>query len=365
MSSLTWNINADDVRRIVHPSFTTENGSRLRNCEVAFSTWGELNDTGSNCIVVCHALTGNTDAADWWGHLIGPGRLLDTSDHFVICLNVPGSPYGSVSPLTLNPATGHRYGASFPRFTVRDTVALHRLTLEALGIKRVNLVIGGSLGGMQAAEWAFQPDYVERVVTVACGPNHSPWCIGWSTAQRLAIQGDPEWKAGEYEIDEQPVQGLSLARQVAMMTYRAFGEFDSRFGRETTDDGQHFAVQSYLEHHGRKLVARFDANCYVALTHLMDSHDIRRGRSGTERVAPTLVVAIDSDVLYPPEEQKQLATLLPESQYEEVQSIYGHDGFLIEQEQLSTIIQRWLNDFRSNQNSTTHTTSAKHAACGV
>ena len=360
MNRPSWQIGPDstsEVRRYSRVSFTTEAGARLADCPIAYSSWGTLNEAGDNCIVVCHALTGNTDAADWWSGLVGSGRVLDTDRYFVICLNVPGSPYGSIGPLTVNPETGVRYGAAFPAFTVRDTVAIHRIVLEDLGVTQVVLAAGGSLGGMQAAEWAFETDFVKTAAIVACGASHSPWCIGWSNAQRAAIMADAAFEGGAYELDHQPTAGLAVARQIAMMTYRSFGEFDDRFGRRLSDDGSSFSVSTYLDYQGQKLVSRFDANCYIALTRTMDSHDIRRDRSELT-CCPTLVVGITTDVLYPLDEQKQLSETLPDSELAILDSPFGHDAFLIEQNKLNALISEWLNKIKRTRRS-----FATHVAC--
>ncbi|NNE34038.1 MAG: homoserine O-acetyltransferase [Rhodothermales bacterium] len=336
-------VGRSEVRTLIVPTFTTEGGETVYNAPIAYQTWGELNETADNCIVVCHALTGNTDVQDWWGGVLGTGRALDPSQHFVVCLNVPGSPYGSISPLSLDQRSGRRFGVAFPRFTIRDAVRLHRLALEQIGVRRIRLAVGGSLGGMQAVEWCFHTDFVDRGAAIACGANHSAWCIGWSSAQRAAICADPTWDNGNYHPDQQPGVGLALARRIAMMTYRSAGEYDSRFGRQSMKPGETFSVESYLDYQGDKLVSRFDANCYLALTSLMDSHDIERERVDCTHSSPVVVVAVSTDVLYPPAEQQQLVSILGNATYEELESPYGHDAFLIEQDRLNEILLRWLN----------------------
>lgn len=334
-------------------SFTLESGTTLREVPVAYQTWGTLNATGTNAVLVCHALTGDADAADWWDGLFGPGRALDPTEDFVVCLNVPGSPYGSVSPVTTNPETGARYGPDFPAFTIRDTVKLHRRALEHLDVRRVACAIGGSMGGMQVLEWAFETTddgapFVHSLVPIAVGGRHTAWQIGWGEAQRQAIAADPKWNDGHYAPDDPPRQGLATARMMAMVSYRSQPSFETRFGRDVMPekDGTPYAVESYLRHQGAKLVDRFDANCYVALTKQMDTHDVSRGRGPYEEVLatieqPSLVVGIDSDVLYPLAEQEELAEHLPRATLEVLSSPHGHDAFLIALDALNHQVAAW------------------------
>ena len=329
-----------------------ENGLVMTQVPIAYQTWGALNAAGDNAIVVCHALTGNTEVDDWWGELLGPGKALDTSRYFVVAANVLGSPYGSVSPLTVNQETGEPYGAAFPPLTIRDTVRAHRHVVEYLGVKRVMLAIGGSMGGMQVLEWAFLGDFVQAIAPIAVGGRHSPWCIAWSEAQRQAIYADRNWQGGKYSPGEEPVQGLAAARMMAMVSYRSAPIYEERFGRKIlphNEDGGMYSVESYLRYQGEKLVNRFDANCYVQLTKQMDTHDVARGRGEYHEVLgeiqqPTLVIGIDSDVLYPLHEQEELAVNIPGSTFEVLSSPHGHDAFLIELQTLNTIIFSWLNN---------------------
>lgn len=330
------------------PRFTLEDGTTLEQVPVAYRTWGRLAPDGANAVVVCHALTGNADVAAWWGALLGPGRALDTDRDFIVCANVLASPYGTASPITTNPATGRPYGADFPIPTIRDTVALHRLLLERLGVRRVRFAIGGSMGGMQALEWAFFGDFVGGIVPIGVGGRHSAWCIGWSETQRQAIFADPAWQGGRYSPGAGPEVGLSIARMIAMISYRSFASFERRFGRERNElRGQaRFSVESYLEHQGEKLVRRFDANCYVRLTQSMDTHDVARGRGDYEAVLsrieqPALVIGIDTDILYPLDEQRELARFMPRARLAVLESEHGHDAFLIEQDAMNAIVQEW------------------------
>ncbi len=336
---------------ILLPSLTLDSGQTMTDVPVAFGTWGSLNDSGDNALVICHALTGNADAADWWPGLIGPGKVLDTDQYFVVCANVLGSPYGSASPLTINPATGQPYGPTFPDVTIRDTVRAHRALLAHLGVKHVRLAIGGSMGGMQVLEWGYYDDFVEALIPIAVGSQHSPWCIGWGEAQRQAIYADANWNNGNYESTAPPRQGLSAARAMAMISYRAASEYQTRFGRErmprTNGVTPPFKVESYLRYQGEKLVERFDANCYVKLTQQMDTHDVSRERGTLAEVLqqiqqPVLVIGFPSDVLYTFAEQEALAAGLPNATLASVAGPYGHDSFLIEFEALANVMRPWM-----------------------
>ncbi len=333
-------------------SLELESGVTLRQAPVAYQTWGALNESGTNAVLICHALTGSSDVPAWWPGIVGPGLAIDTERYYVVCANVLGSPYGSASPLAGDPETGRPYGPRFPEITIRDTVAAHRVLLERLGVRRVVAAIGASMGGMQVLEWAFQGDLVQSLVPIAVGGRHSAWCIGWSEAQRQAIYADPNWMEGNYDDAAPPEAGLAAARMMAMISYRSSNEFAARFGRDIMPEGDSagqpvFAAESYLRHQGHKLVARFDANCYVQLTRQMDTHDVSRGRGDYEATLasirqPSLVIGISSDVLYPLAEQRELARLIPDARLKVLDAPYGHDSFLIETDAMSQIIQDWL-----------------------
>ena len=332
------------------PSFTLESGVTLHQVPVAYQAWGQLNAACDNAVVVCHALTGNADAQAWWNGLVGPGSPLDPRAYFIVCPNVIGSPYGTVSPLSPDPTTGRPYGVGFPQATIRDTVRLHRALLDQLGVRGVALAIGGSMGGMQVLEWAFEGDFVRALAPIAVGGRHSAWCIGWSEAQRQAIYADTRWQGGAYDPENPPVTGLAAARMMAMIAYRSQPSFEARFGRDRMPHRNGavdlYAVESYLRYQGQKLVNRFDANAYVCLTYAMDSHDVGRGRGGAARALaglsqPALVLGISSDVLYPVHEQARLAELLPRGELGLIESEQGHDAFLIEFDQMNELIRTW------------------------
>lgn len=329
--------------------FITESGFQLDEPVIAYQTWGKLNHRRDNVVIVCHALTGNTSADDWFGGLFGSGSPIDPSRHFIICTNVLGSCYGTTGPTSLNPATGKAYQADFPIVTIRDIVRFQQQLLDELQITGIEMVIGGSMGGMQALEFCVMDDRVQSAVFIGMGKSHSPWAIGISHAQRQAIINDANWKGGFYSDDKKPEKGLALARMIAMNSYRHPVDYDQKFTRNRQDGNGQFQVESYLTYQGEKLADRFDPVSYVRLTQAMDSHDVARGRSSYSQVLgginiPTLVIGIDSDLLYPTREQHELARLLPNARYRNLVSAHGHDAFLIEFDQMRRIIASFLTE---------------------
>lgn len=327
--------------------FSLELGGRLPALRVGYRTWGTLAADGSNAVVVCHALTGSADADLWWTRMFGPGRALDPEKDFVVCSNILGSCYGTTGPTSIDPATGAPWLGGFPAITVRDMVRVQHALAVSLGVRRVRMVIGGSLGGMQALEWALlYPSLVESVVFVASTARHSAWCIGLSEAQRQALFADARWNGGRYDPAEPPSAGLAAARMMAMLSYRSQPSFEMRFARRPQTEDL-FAIESYLRYQGQQLVDRFDAATYVTLTRAMDTHDVSRGRGDYEEVLrglrqPMLVVSIDSDVLYWPWEQREVAALAPNARLAVMDSPHGHDAFLIDVDRLSDMVT----DFR-------------------
>lgn len=356
-----------------------ENGEHLSSIKVAYQTYGTLNEEGTNAILVCHALTGNSHAAGivseeeieytkefeflskynkmylgkpgWWDPLIGLGKALDTNKYFVVCSNVLGSCYGTIGPADVIKLSSEKYKNSFPAVTVRDMVKVQKSLINYLGIKKMKTIVGGSLGGMQVLEWAtMYRNMVESIIPIATSAGHSAWAMGLNRASRLAIENDPNYRNGNY--DAQPIIGFSLARQIAVQSYRTYSSFENKFGRNLSDDKnngteEQFEVESYLEYQGEKLVNRFDANTYIYLSKAMDCHDVGFGRGGIENVlrsitAKALCIGIDSDILYPPEEQIKISEMIPNSSYAEISSEHGHDAFLIEFEQLGKILNEFL-----------------------
>ncbi|SMO54734.1 homoserine O-acetyltransferase MetX [Fodinibius sediminis] len=329
--------------------FITESGFTIPEPEVAYQTWGKLNKARNNVVLVCHALTGNTAVDEWFDGLFGPGNTLDPERQFIICTNSLGSCYGTSGPASINPETGKPYRIDFPRITIRDMVRMQQRLLDDLEIPSIELVIGGSMGGMQALEWSIMDDRPQAAVFIGMGKAHRPWAIGISHTQRQAIYNDPNWQGGYYNPENPPRRGLALARMIAMISYRSDTDYENKFGRlsQQGDDQDQFQVESYLDYQGQKLVDRFDAVSYVRLSQAMDSHDIARNRQSAEQVlgqvdVPSLVIGIDSDLLYPVQEQHELSQLLPNARYRELQSIHGHDAFLMEFKQMNDIITPFL-----------------------
>jgi len=337
-------MNEGIIKTNLEKDFITEAGHHFKTPEVAYKTWGTLNESRDNVILICHALTGHAAADEWFPGLIGKNKLYDPAKNFILCINVPGSCYGSVGPWSENPKTGEPYRASFPAVTIRDMVRFQQLLLDQLDIRGIELVIGGSMGGMQALEFAIMDRRIQSACLIAMGAAHRPWAIGISEAQRAAIKADPKWNGGNYEYDDGPDQGLAAARMMAMITYRTPDNYDTKFERRKQDESDLFQVQSYLRYQGEKLAKRFDANSYVILSKAMDTHDISRCRPPKDvllnRVEiPVQIIGVDSDHLYPVPEQEELAKYLPNSRLHLIESPYGHDAFLIEFEQLHEIIQ--------------------------
>lgn len=322
-----------------------ESGSTLPQVRIAYRTWGNPQPSAT---LVCHALTGSADADDWWADLFGPGRALDPDRDYIVCANVIGGCYGTTGPTSRAQGAFEPFGGTFPEITIRDMVHIQAALLDHLGVDTLNLVVGGSMGGMQVLEWAaLYPERVRAIAPIASGPTQSAWGIALSEAQRQAIKADTNFAEGRYPLGAGPAQGLAAARSMAMISYRSPHNFESRFGREASDDS--FAVQSYLRHQGDKLVDRFDANTYLTLIDAMDSHDLGRDRDGVDRALagihhPALVVSVSSDGLYPATEVAAMANQLPNGELYEIDAPHGHDAFLIRvdelNEQLVSFIER-------------------------
>ena len=313
--------------------FPLESGDVLAGAQVAYRTWGQLNAARDNVVWVCHALTANADVLDWWPGLFGEGHFFDPADWFIVCANVLGSCYGSTCPLAPDPATGIGRYQHFPLLTIRDLVAAHEALRQELGLTYIHTLIGGSLGGQQALEWAVsQPEIIGHLVVIATSARHSAWGIAFNEAQRLAIEADATYHEGRPGGGD---AGLAAARAVALLSYRGYDAFLATQTEPDNSRLRDFRASSYQRYQGDKLVARFDAYSYVALTRTMDSHNLGRGRGGIETAltsirARTMVLGITSDILFPLVEQRALAQGIPGAVYGELDSDFGHDGFLLE-----------------------------------
>jgi homoserine O-acetyltransferase len=354
--------------------FALDTGVALRDVTVAYETWGELDDRATNAVLICHAWTGDSHAAGpggrghpsegWWDDVVGPGKAIDTDRWFVVCANVLGGCQGSTGPASLHPDDGKPYGSRFPVVTVRDMVRAQARLANHLGIEVWHSVIGGSMGGMQVLEWAITfPQRVRSIIPIATCAQATAQQIAWGAIGRRSIQLDPAWNGGDYydaEPGHGPAQGLAVARMVAQVTFRSDNIFTDRFGREPADGAQlngrldlwqRFEVERYLDHHGDKLIRRFDTNSYLIIGKAMDLHDVGRGRGGLKSAmarirVPTLTMGIWSDMLYPSYQQQQIAELLrangTPSEYIEIDSPHGHDAFLINFELVGEPISRFL-----------------------
>lgn len=317
-----------------------EGGETLTSVDVVYHTAGTLNTDKSNVIWFCHALTANSDVLDWWNSLCGEGKTFDPSKYFIVCANILGSCYGSSGPLTSNPTSKNPYYSQFPQVTIRDMVQAHIALRKHLNLGKINTLIGGSMGGYQVLEWALtEPDVFDHLILVATGAHESAWGVAIHTAQRLAIETDPTWKELQPHAG---AKGLKTARAIGMLTYRNYTAFV-----KTQTDLDHkldnFKASSYIDYQGEKLVKRFNAYSYWLLTKAMDSHNIGRHRGSVEHALnnisiKTLIIGISSDMLCPVSEQKFMAEHMPNSNYVEIDSPYGHDGFLIEGKQIGDAI---------------------------
>jgi homoserine O-acetyltransferase/O-succinyltransferase len=324
-----------------------ESGAVLRKWQVAFHTFGKLNQTLDNVIWVCHALTANSDVYDWWPGMVGPGCLMDTDKYFVICANIPGSCYGTTGPLSLDPETNESYLKTFPLITVRDIVLVLQELRKFLGIRKIHLGIGGSLGGQQILEWAIQePNMFRYIAPVATNAKASAWGIAFNEAQRMALMADETFAEGQADGGS---KGIRAARAIALLSYRNRNTYQNTQTDPEEDKLEDFKASSYQQYQGHKLDRRFNAYSYLTVSKTLDSHNVGRNRGGlgpalSKIKAKTIAVGISSDLLFPPEEQRLIAELVPGAEYYEIDSFYGHDGFLIEVEALTNILKPIIND---------------------
>ncbi|WP_461644292.1 homoserine O-acetyltransferase family protein [Labilibaculum euxinus] len=324
-----------------------ESGECLKELELTYHTYGEYDPKRNNVIWVCHALTANSDVFDWWEGLFGENDFFNPKDYFIVCDNTLASCYGSTGPLSKNPDNGQAYYHDFPQLTVRDLVGAHEILRKHLKIERIHMMIGSSLGGMQAMEWAYLLNgKLDNLVILASNAKHSPWGIAFNESQRMAIEVDPTWKESN---DEAGLNGMRVARSIALLSYRTYSTYDHSQQENEEGKTDHYRASSYQRYQGEKLARRFNAYSYWHLSKIMDSHDIGRGRNGlvsalNEIKSRTLVIGVNSDQIFPIQEQRFIADNIPNAEFLEINSIYGHDGFLLEQEQLTEVLKTFLND---------------------
>lgn len=326
-------------------AFSLECGKKLDNITIGYHTSGKLNKDKNNVIWVCHALTANSDVFDWWSGLFGESDLFNPNDHFIVCANVIGSNYGSTNPLSINSDTNKSFFRDFPLITIKDMANAHQLLAEYLGIDKINLLIGGSLGGQQALEFILLNKIkVNNLVLLATNAVHSPWGIAFNESQRLSIEADSSFYEDKLDGGN---NGLVAARTIAMLSYRTYDIYDVK---QKNEDGisDNFKASSYQKYQGEKLANRFNAYSYWYLSKAMDSHNIARGTNKNIKEilafikAKTKVIGISSDILFPPSEQKIIANYIPNATFHLVDSIYGHDGFLVEIDVIKEIIKDFV-----------------------
>ena len=334
--------------KLTEDRFEFECGGAIENFEIAYHTSPREYRKGDKVIWICHALTANSDPEDWWDSLVGPGKLIDTDKYFVVCTNSPGSPYGTTSPVSVNPKTGKPYYFDYPAVTVRDVVRTMIIVRKALGIDRIHLLVGSSNGGAQAIEWAvMEPDIFTHVAFIATASRVSPYLSAWMETQRMDIEADPTFR--ECASPEGGSEGLKCARAIALISYRCYDGYC--LTQKEPDDDVVFAKRaaSYERHQGEKLVRRFNAYSYWYIANTVDSSNVGRGRGGEAAALASIkahatLVSIDTDCIFTPREIEWMAKQIPGSDYRMIHSLFGHDGFLIEYEKLTEILKPLIED---------------------
>jgi homoserine O-acetyltransferase len=313
--------------------FTLESGTTLAGYQLAYHTYGVLNAQRNNVVWIFHALTANSDAASWWPGLVGPSKLFDPKHYFIVCVNMPGSCYGSVGPLEQKPDSEELYYHDFPAFTIRDMVHAYQPLRQHLGIDQIHIGIGGSMGGQQLLEWVIEePDAFEYIIPIATNAWHSAWGKAFNASQRSCIEADPTW---QQSTPEAGITGMKVARSVALLSYRHYQTYDLFQSDDTPYTVGQYKAGSYQQYQGEKLAKRFNAFSYHRLSASMDSHHVGRGRNDAPTAlrsikAKALVIGIETDILFPVSEQRYLAQHIPGARLAVINSLYGHDGFLLE-----------------------------------
>ena len=335
--------------------FKLESGITLPGYHLAYTTHGKLNAAKTNVVWIFHALTANSNPLEWWPGLVGDGKFFDPSKYFIICVNKPGSPYGSISPLSNNPQTNQPYYHDFPVFTIRDMIKTYQQLKDHLDIKKIFIGLGGSTGGMQLLEWAIEePELFEHIVPIATNATLSPWAIAFNASQRMAIEADTTWLEKRPDAGQ---KGLAAARSIALLSYRHYNGYDITQPRDKSfvslNTDTIYAADNYQRYQGLKLINRFNAICYYRLSQSMDSHDVGKDRAGAENAlkritAKTLVIGIKSDVLYPISEQEYLQQTIAGAELLSISSDFGHDGFLLEYEKIETALKKFIENRSSH-----------------
>lgn len=326
--------------------FQTEAGATLPELAIVYNTYGQLNKEKDNVVWVCHALTANSDAADWWPGVVGESCVVNPAKHFIVCANILGSCYGSTGPLSINPTTSQPYHHDFPFVTIRDMVKAHQLLRDHLQIKNIRLLMGGSMGGYQALEWCLmEPERIDKLFLIATSARETAWGIAIHTAQRMAIEADCTWKESSTTAGS---EGLKTARAIGMLTYRNYETFVQTQTDSDTEKMEGFKASSYIQHQAKKLLQRFNAYTYWYLSKAMDSHNPARGRNKSlDEILKTirqktLVIGIETDLLCPLAEVQFLAQHIPNTTFHAIDSSFGHDGFLTESARISRLLEDWL-----------------------
>jgi len=327
--------------------FKLESGITLMQYQLAYTTHGNLNKNKDNVVWIFHALTANSDVTEWWPGLTGQGKLFDPAIHFIICVNIPGSCYGSIGPLEINSATNKPWYHDFPFFTIRDMIRAYQPLKDYLGIESIYIGIGGSMGGQQLLEWAIEePTVFKHIILLATNAVHSPWGIAFNATQQHAIETDSTWKESN---EKAGLQGMMVARQIALLSYRNYNTYNLGQTEDTNEKISHFKSASYQQYQGTKLAKRFNAFSYYFLSKGMDAHNVGRKRNTVPEAlqqvkAKTLVISISSDILFPPTEQEFIARYINGAVYKDIHSTFGHDGFLLEFDQIHLAITQFLAD---------------------
>lgn len=332
--------------------FYLESGEAINGLEIAYTTYGEMNESKSNVIWICHAFTANSDPLEWWPDMVGKGKVFDPDSFFIVCANIIGSCYGTTGPLSVNPLSGKPWYRTFPAITVRDMVKGHQLLSDYLKISLIHTIAGGSVGGHQAIEWAImESQRFRHVILIASNARFSPWGVAFSASQRMAIEADSSY------FEDKPdggSNGLKAARSIALLSYRNAKAYNITQRENSDEYFNHFKAESYQRYQGDKLVSRFNAYSYYVLSKALDGHNVARGRQNMEKAlagisAQTLIIGIDSDILFPVDEQEEMHMYIPDSALYIIESDFGHDGFLIEYQKITQLINNFYKRNKSDK----------------